>query len=145
MKALSIKQPWAWLYCAPDLKDVENRTWPTDIRGRVLIHASLSQEDMGGMVLADIEYRMEKSGKILGEIIDFITAFYAGDLDFGAIIGEVEIIDCVAKSNSPWFIGPFGFVRANPVLYKHPIPYKGQLGFFDVDIPESQLEAARGH
>ena len=39
MKALSIRQPWAWLI-VNGFKDIENRTWPTKFRGRVLVHAS---------------------------------------------------------------------------------------------------------
>jgi hypothetical protein len=39
MKTLSIKQPFATLVCA-GVKKVENRTWKTDYRGRLLIHAS---------------------------------------------------------------------------------------------------------
>jgi hypothetical protein len=39
MKTLSIKQPHATLICA-GVKRVENRTWTTDYRGRLLIHAS---------------------------------------------------------------------------------------------------------
>jgi len=39
MKVLSVKQPFAAMLCA-GLKDVENRTWTTDFRGRLLIHAS---------------------------------------------------------------------------------------------------------
>ena len=39
MKTLSIKQPYATLICA-GVKRVENRTWTTDYRGRLLIHAS---------------------------------------------------------------------------------------------------------
>ncbi|WP_206002040.1 ASCH domain-containing protein [Paraburkholderia aromaticivorans] len=38
MKALSIRQPWAWLIVKGH-KDIENRTWSTRFRGRVLIHA----------------------------------------------------------------------------------------------------------
>lgn len=38
MKVLSIRQPWAWLICA-GYKDVENRDWRTNYRGRILIHA----------------------------------------------------------------------------------------------------------
>ena len=34
----------------------------------------------------------------------------------GAIIGEVDIVDCVTKSTSPWFEGPFGFVLRNHLL-----------------------------
>jgi len=39
MKAISIRQPWAWLI-VNGYKDIENRSWPTKFRGRVLIHAS---------------------------------------------------------------------------------------------------------
>lgn len=39
MKTLSVKQPHATLICA-GIKRVENRTWTTDYRGRLLIHAS---------------------------------------------------------------------------------------------------------
>ena len=39
MKTLSVKQPHATLICA-GVKRVENRTWTTDFRGRLLIHAS---------------------------------------------------------------------------------------------------------
>lgn len=39
MKALSIRQPWAWLI-ANGYKDIENRSWRTNYRGPVLIHAS---------------------------------------------------------------------------------------------------------
>ena len=36
--ALSIQQPWCWLLAAGH-KDIENRTWSTRFRGRVLLHA----------------------------------------------------------------------------------------------------------
>jgi len=39
MKCITIKQPWASLICE-GIKNVENRTWKTKVRGRVLIHAS---------------------------------------------------------------------------------------------------------
>ena len=34
---LSIRQPWAWLI-VNGYKDIENRTWSTRFRGKVLIH-----------------------------------------------------------------------------------------------------------
>ncbi len=38
MRALTIRQPWAWaITCG--LKRVENRTWSTNYRGPLLIHA----------------------------------------------------------------------------------------------------------
>jgi hypothetical protein len=51
-------------------------------------------------------------------------------LAFGTIIGEVDIVDCVTKSASPWFTGKYGFLLSIPVLYDQPIPCKGKLNFF---------------
>jgi len=39
MKALSVRQPWAWLIVNA-YKDIENRDWATKLRGRIWIHAS---------------------------------------------------------------------------------------------------------
>ena len=49
MKTISVKQPYATLICA-GVKKIENRSWKTDYRGRLLIHASgdaLSFYDIG--------------------------------------------------------------------------------------------------
>lgn len=40
-RVLSIKQPWASLI-AHGIKNIENRTWKTKFRGRILIHASVA-------------------------------------------------------------------------------------------------------
>lgn len=119
MKALSIRQPWAWLILHAG-KDIENRGWSTTVRGRVLIHA--------GKVCTRAEYDAAED-----------DAFYTADialppletLDRGGIVGSVEIVDCVRSSTSPWFVGPFGFVLRDP----QPLPFRpsrGELGFFDV-------------
>jgi hypothetical protein len=39
VKTLSVRQPYAMFICC-GVKTVENRTWKTDYRGRLLIHAS---------------------------------------------------------------------------------------------------------
>ena len=39
MRALSIRQPWAWMIVHGG-KNIENRSWNTKFRGRFLIHAS---------------------------------------------------------------------------------------------------------
>ena len=46
MKALSIRQPWAWLIVHGH-KDIENRTWTTSFRGRLLVHAGKSFDKEG--------------------------------------------------------------------------------------------------
>ena len=43
MRALSIRQPWAWLIVNGH-KDIENRSWRTKYRGPFLVHAGLKVE-----------------------------------------------------------------------------------------------------
>lgn len=133
MKALSIRQPWSYLICA-GLKDVENRTWPTQFRGRVYVHAGLRQDYAA---YSDPTYRelSEEIKSLLNfdQIWDWIAYGQERLPGLGAITGEVEIVDCITKSASPWFVGPYGFVLANPVLYEKPIPAKGRLGFWEFD------------
>lgn len=114
MKALSIRQPWAWLIAA-GYKDIENRTWSTKFRGRIYIHASKGY---------DSSFSPSK-----------LNIMLPTSLARGAIIGEVDIIDCVTSSRSKWFFGPYGFVLRNPVLHPEPIPCKGQLRFFEPTLP----------
>ncbi len=69
------------------------------------------------------------------------------DTYYGAIIGEVDITDCrfrkpMQLGHSPWHdIGCWGFILANAVLYERPIPCRGQMGFFGVDIDQQTGEA----
>jgi hypothetical protein len=134
--ALSTKQPWAWLICK-GFKDVENRIWGTKFRGRIYIHAGLSRDEMNKQVLASV-LRILNNRQAAELMLQYqISEGVPVLLRFGAIIGEVDILDCVTESRSPWFVGPYGFTLANPSLYKKPIPCKGRLGFFE--IPERVL------
>ena len=118
MKALSIRQPWASLIVA-GIKDIENRSWITQYRGLVLIHAAQKIDKKG------IEF-VRKMG--LSQIMIDTMYEYTG-----GIIGEAEILDCVKHSDSQWFEGPFGFVLKNAKERKF-LPMKGKLGIFDVEI-----------
>ena len=127
MKALSIRSPWWWFILHAG-KDIENRDWHTNFRGRVLIHASKWYVHKD--VVEDI-WTVER-------IIPSINRPQEHPYDWlkplgGCIVGSVEIVDCVASSDSPWFSGKYGFVLANPVAFDKPVPRKGALGFFEVE------------
>ena len=109
MKALSIRQPWAWLILHAG-KDIENRSWPTNYRGRVLIHASK------GMTRSEYEQACDF---VYTNVHPSIAIPTFETLDHGGIVGEVEITDCVKDSCSWWFECPYGFVLANP----KPLPF----------------------
>ena len=131
MKAISIRQPWSWLI-VNGIKDIENRKWRTDYRGPLLIHASKLWDQEG------YEFIQSRGG-------EWKTDFLQEKEDFerGYLIGMVEMIDCVEHHPSKWFFGPWGFVFESPEVWADPIPYRGQLGLFDVpsrilrDIPIS--------
>lgn len=115
--ALSIRQPWAWLILHGG-KDIENRNWPTRFRGRIYVHAG---KGMTREEYEDAEWTAEENGVKL-------PPFEA--LERGGIVGEVDIVDCVTRSESPWFFGDYGFVlrNAQPLPFR---PCRGALGFFD--------------
>jgi hypothetical protein len=57
MKAISIRQPWAWLI-VNGMKDIENRTWKTNYRGQLFIHAS-SKFDNRPLPEIEDQYRIK--------------------------------------------------------------------------------------
>jgi len=118
---LSIRQPWAHMILRQG-KDIENRTWPTKVRGRILIHASK------GMTRNEWEDAWDFA-LFGGASADYNLAPEFGNIERGGIVGSVEIVDCVQLSDSPWFCGPWGFVLRNPQPLKF-TPCRGALGFF---------------
>ena len=138
MKALSVRQPWAWLVCK-GYKDIENRVWhlrmppllnyPKTPR-RIYVHTGLIMDVNAPDRSAANEWILERLTTEQRE------EYENAEIHRGAIIGEVDIMGCCEHSKSPWFTGPFGFVLANPELYDHPIPCKGRLGFFEPNFED---------
>lgn len=121
MKTLSIRQPWAWAIIHGG-KDVENRSWQTKYRGRILIHAAIKFDMAGYRWIAENENRLW-----IQQSICQLPAIH--EFQRGGIIGSVEFVDCVPIHGSLWFQGPYGFVLKNP----EPLPFrpcKGRLGLF---------------
>jgi len=118
-KAISIKQPWAYLI-AYGIKDIENRTWKTNFRGRVLIHVGAKKIDYNPV---RIHFSMT--------IHDYKL------LHRSAIIGSVEIVDCIQNSQSGWADPDcWHWVLKDPVLFEKPIlNVKGKLSFFIPQLP----------
>ena len=130
MKCLSVSQPFADLIISGK-KTIELRKWNTNFRGEFLIHSPLK--------IRTEDYKRLKINKKL------VT---------GAIIGKVELYD-VKKYNSTKEVKAdqkfhlasknfhdrtYGFMLKNSKSFRIPIPWKGQLGFFDVDIPKAKIK-----
>ena len=133
MKGLSVRAPWWWaiLYCG---KDIENRDWSTDFRGRVLLHASKwwTTRDID-LDWVGLQKMAARAGRTV-PIVDWTRVQACG----GCIVGSVEIVDCVTRSSSAWFMGKYGFLLRDPIAFTVPELCKGKLGFFDV--PDRDLE-----
>lgn len=122
MKALSIQQPWAWLI-VNGFKPVENRTWRTDYRGPLLIHAGKKVDEDGIWWVRD----------------GFPEIQLPQRYDLGGIVGQVELTACVSDrarellgmKDRPWFFGPYGFLFSRPRALPFR-PLRGQLGMFEV-------------
>lgn len=157
MKALTIRQPWATLPFLVDqvgkpLKQVETRTRNTNFRGRVAIHAGVHRAAAdvfpgpSGELFAEVIHT-DQSGDHLLPLKGYFYKSPCEDvtLVYGAIIGEVTILDSVPlaelegtplctereRAFGDWSEGRWGWVLGDPVLYEKSIQAKGQLGLWN--------------
>ena len=133
MKALTIIQPWATLI-ASGHKMNETRSWKTNYRGEVLIHAGKNPKDYTSGCYID-----EPDGRHFQEA--GITPNNFEDLPRGSIIGKATLVNCIhinkefrdhLKRSNPaeyafgdYRIGRYAWVFENPVLFEKPIPARG--------------------
>lgn len=131
MKCLSISQPFADLVISKK-KTIEIRNWNTKYRGEFFIHSPQK-----------INLKECKRLKIRKK---FVT---------GAIIGKAEIVNVkIYQSNTEFkddytkhlamknvSTRKYGFLLKNAKMFRIPIPYKGQLGFFDIELPKMKINS----
>jgi hypothetical protein len=113
MKALTICQPYATMIVRGE-KVIENRTWFTNHRGSIYIHA----------------------GKSRSWLTD---THVSGNMPFGAVVAIADLYDCVKLENLPAHLvgdrnanGPYCWLLRN-VTPIGPWPYRGAQGLFDID------------
>jgi len=130
LKCLSISQPFADLIVS-GRKTIELRNWNTNFRGEFLIHAPVK-----------IKIEDCKRLKITKKLVT------------GAIIGKAELYDVKKysslkklKEDNEFHLSSknfqdktFGFKLKNPQPLRIPIPWKGQLRFFEVKLSKSRTE-----
>ena len=129
MKALTICQPYAALIVTGE-KLVENREWPTNYRGRLLIHAGKSRQ----------------------WLVDEVFAERGDPLVFGAAVGDARLADVLHidriqrgeyDAKYPWLRehmhahGTWCWVLQDVRRYAQPLPWKGAQGLWD--FPDAAL------
>jgi ASCH domain-containing protein len=121
MKCLSLRQPYASLIVS-GIKTIETRTWKTNYRGKILIHAALKPIELPKQFQARVK-------EINPEVLSAT----------GKIIGSVDVIDCrplLAKDKKAALVdeieNKYAWLLENPEVFKEFIPLKGKLGLFNV-------------
>jgi hypothetical protein len=159
MKALSIQQPWASLI-ASGAKIYETRSWPTQWRGDIAIHASkqftrdqraLCEEDPFYSALCDAMPDLD-GGRVddlpLGCIIAVGTlkACFTTDL-FSALDFRSPRHRSNEAAFGDWSAGRYAFHIADVQQLAEPIPCVGNLGLWTVPcglLPEINRQLTLG-
>lgn len=138
MKAISLLQPYASLI-AVGAKKYETRSWKTNYRGLMAIHASKGWNPIQRSLLAKEVF--QKSLSSLAKNQEIITKEH---LPFGSIIAYCELIDCIPTTelnpnqiaNERYFgdftPGRYAWLLAD-IRQIESIPAKGKLGLWDVN------------
>ena len=126
MKALTVKEPWASLIIN-GYKEYEFRSWKTNYRGRILIHAGLTLEEDESKNFKDYNLNYGK----------------------GEIIGEATLTDCILVTDKLeddlYKLNPLVYAKSKHSrvyawkledikVYNRRIPSKGRLGLWNYDI-----------
>lgn len=134
--ALSIQQPWAWLMTRPingKVKTIENRTWKRKVPPRVLVHAGLKVDaDCHEALMAGVHpvtHEPWYDGRR-----EYQRDLSLGRVPKGGFVGALDLTgEVLTESTDPWFMGPYGYVAANPQVLPF-LRWRGMLGFFDATV-----------
>jgi len=143
MRALSIRQPYAWAI-AIGAKPVENRTWGTAYRGLIAIHASKTRPDRSDvenyLILDAVEacgFEIDEAASGQGVIV--AVAGLSGchlSPDFGGTCGATRPL-C-----SPWAVrDQYHWLLENVRPLAEPVPCRGALGLWR--LPDDVEKAVR--
>lgn len=137
MKALTLTQPWAQLV-AIGAKKIETRSWSTNYRGWLAIHAGKSKP-------AYARHYTHNSESIVDAFAGTRMTFY--NMPRGVIVAVAQLIACRPILGDPetagekdfgdFTPGRFAWYLENVIVVDPVIPCQGTLGLFDV--PDRRL------
>lgn len=133
---ITVCQPYAQLLVL-DEKRIETRPKLTHKRGTVAIHAGLKSwwRFIGCYLQTDIMVMLYHHG------------FLPEQLPHGAVIGTVDIVDCIPveelagnitdreRTLGDYSPGRYGWILENPVLFDQPVPAEGKQGWWKWEVP----------
>ncbi|CAM2855116.1 ASCH domain-containing protein [Dolosigranulum pigrum] len=126
MKTITLIQPWATLILQED-KKIETRSWNTNYRGKLAIHAGLKVDKT---VFNDPFYQL------------LLENYSINDIPKGRIIAICELVDCIPTEKirdtlsdkeiklGNYSSGRFAWILRNVISIEPSIPTKGMLGLW---------------
>lgn len=161
MKALTLRQPWATLV-AVGAKRIETRSWSTNYRGPLAIHAAATRIRSGDIRHNRFPPEIRKA--LLPYACDRVAREWPGDLGkgvpadpwylpLGAVVAIVELVDVVRIKDSAalaaglilsprerafgdYTPGRFAWLLGAGYGLDDPIPARGALSLWEWDAPE---------
>lgn len=135
IKALTVSQPYASLIASGE-KWVENRTWYTDYRGQLAIHAGKTTQ-----YLTEAELAEYPTGSVLC-CVDLVACVYVREVEGVATISSESRTALVeAGVNPEQFLehdhteGPHCLVLRNLRQFREPVEARGKPGLWDWQVP----------
>ncbi|MCX8074547.1 MAG: ASCH domain-containing protein [Clostridia bacterium] len=131
MKVLSLQEPWASLI-KEKVKCIETRSWKTNYRGEIYIHAS-----------------QKKVSKNYSNIDRLLGLLSNEDFKYGYIIAKCNLKDCIYMSEEfinetrkseneficgVYSVGRYAWILDDIQVLDEPILAKGKLGIWNYDI-----------
>jgi activating signal cointegrator 1 len=145
MRALTLTQPWATLVATGD-KRIETRSWSTDHRGPIAIHAA---KELPGWA---ITWALNTPAVLT--MLSRAGYYALAELPLGMIVATCQIVGC-ASTDGPSFRMPAGkdrilgnFAPGRYAIYleditrvEPPVPARGMLGLWEWDNEAAGVEA----
>ena len=126
MKVLTIKEPWASLIIE-GYKKYEFRSWKTNYRGTILIHAGMSIDKKQVTKLSNYNLKYS-NGEIIGEATLTDCILVSDELN-----NELVNIDPIVYGMNN-HVGIYAWKLDNVKKYDKPIKIKGKLGLWNYKI-----------
>lgn len=128
-RALTIRNPWAWAIINGH-KDVENRSWQTDYRGQLYIHAGLADPAEPDIANPLVSEALEQAATNHLDV-RFRPGYVLGTVNLHSVH---HANDCKAQANtmcSEWaHLGQYHWVLTEPRPLACPFPEKGKQGLW---------------
>ncbi|WP_339060073.1 ASCH domain-containing protein [Tepidibacillus marianensis] len=134
MRALTVWQPWASLLATGNKKN-ETRSWNTNIRGPVAIHAAKKP------IKEVIPLMDPEAVKLVNRLL---YPALLGQLPTGCVVGTGNLVDCILITKEyiktlsreeillgDYTPGRYAWVFENFRLLSTPVPTKGDQGFWN--------------